>query len=155
MKVVLPAPTQYAPRVESIPDDGAKHVVGARWWVPWLMGFLVSGMALVALGTAFPVATLVIAGYGSTFGAAWKSRGRAGARATRGHWVAAGLSVLLFAGLGLLLGAAGFSIDDAQRGNAVPGAVVGGVLLAVGGGVLLAMAIAARRRRTRAARSPD
>jgi len=143
---------QYAPSVEPILDDGTKHVVGARWWVPWLVAFLVSGTTLVALSTAFPVATAVIAGYGSTFGAAWQGRARASARATRGHWAAAGFSVLLFAGLGLLLGSAGLSIDDGQRGNAVPGAAIGGALLVVGGGVLLPMAVAVRRRRSRPAR---
>jgi hypothetical protein len=53
----------------------------------------------------------------------------------------------MFTGLGLLLGAAGLSVDDDQRGNAVTGAVLGGALLAVGGGALLAMALTVRRRR--------
>jgi hypothetical protein len=133
--------------VEPTRDDDAEHVVGTRWWVPWLAGFLASGTALVVLSTVFPVAVAVLAGYGSSFGAAWQGRGRERPRATRGHWVAAGFSVLMFTGLGLLLGAAGLSVDDGQRGNAVPGAVLGGALLAVGGGVLLAMALTVRRRR--------
>lgn len=131
------------------PVDGTERVAGARWWVPWVAGFLASWATLIALSEVFPIAIAVLAGYGSSFGAAWKGRGRAGARATRGHWVAAGCSVALFVGFGLLLGAAGLSFSDEQRGNAAAGAVIGGVLLVVSGGALLAMVLAVRRRRRR------
>ena len=141
--------------VQSTADDDVAPAVGTRWWVPWLVGLLVSGTALAVLGMAFPVAIAVVAGYGSTLGAAWQGRGRTRARATRGHWVAAGFSVFLFVGLGLLLGAAGLSIDDGRQGGEVPGAAVGGVLFAVGGGALLAMALAVRRGRRRPATPAD
>jgi hypothetical protein len=131
----------------SDPDDGTERGAGARWWVPWVAGFLASAAALIALSEVFPVAMAVLAGYGSSVGAAWRGRGQTAARATRGHWVAAGCSVALFVGLGLLLGAVGLSFSDDQRGNAAAGAVVGGVLLAVSGGALLAMVLAVRRRR--------
>lgn len=135
--------------MEPAPDDRTERAVGARWWVPWLVGFLASAGALIAFSEVFPVAIAALAGYGSGVGAAWRSRGQPTARATRGHWVAAGCSVALFVGFGLLLGAAGLSFNDEQRGNAAAGAVIGGVLLVVSGGALLAMVLAVRRRRRR------
>ncbi|KQO62708.1 hypothetical protein [Curtobacterium sp. Leaf261] len=141
--------------MEPTPDDDAEHAAGIRWWVPWLAGFLASGASVVALSTVFPIAVAVLAGYGSAFGAAWQGRGRERPRVTRGHWAAAGFSVLMFTGLGLLLGAAGLSSNDGQRENAALGAVVGGLLLAVSGGAVLAMAIAVRRRRRRPTRSEE
>ncbi|WP_420365436.1 hypothetical protein AAEP80_18255 [Curtobacterium sp. L3-7] len=135
--------------MEPAPDDRTERADGARWWVPWLVGFVASMAALIALSEVFPVAMAVLAGYGSSVGAAWRGRGQTAGRATRGHWVAAGCSVALFVGIGLLLGAAGLSFSDDQRGNAAAGAVVGGVLLAVSGGALLAMILAVRRRRPR------
>lgn len=141
--------------MEPAPEGGTERAVGARWWVPWLVGFLASWAALIAFSTVFPVAIAVLAGYGSTLGAAWRGRGQAAARATRGQWVAAGFSVGLFTGVGLLLGAAGLSISDDHRGNAAAGAVIGGVLLVVGGGALLGMVLAVRRRRRRQLRTDD
>lgn len=137
------------------PSGDPERTVGPPWWVPWLVGFLTCGTALVALTTVFPVAIAVLAGYGSTVGAAWHGRARGGAprprrpvaRATRSHWIAAGCSVLLFTALALLLGSVGLSIDDDHRQNAVAGAVTGGVLLAVVGGALGVVLLAARHRR--------
>lgn len=137
----------YVPCMEPATDGGTEHAVGTRWWVAWLAGFLASGATLVALSTVFPVAMAVLAGFGATVGAAWRARGPASARETRGHWVGAGFSVVLFAALGLLLGATGLSIDDDHRGNAAAGAVLGGVLFVIAGGTLVGMVLAVRRRR--------
>lgn len=136
----------YAPAVEPTEGDGPPTTSGARWWVPWAVSFLVSATALVALTTVFPVATAALAGFGSMVGAAWRGRGRVRDRATAGHWAAGGLAALLFIGIALLLGAAGLSIDDDHRDNALPGAVVGGILLVAGSVAFLWMFLAVRRR---------
>lgn len=130
--------------MEPAPDDATKQVVGARWWVPWVTGLFASGFALIALSWYFPIAGFILPAYVSTLVPARQRGGRASARA---QWTFVGFCVTLFPGLGLFLGAIGLSVN--HRDNAVLGAVIGGVLLAVAICALVAIALVARRRRTR------
>jgi hypothetical protein len=61
-------------------------------------------------------------------------------------WCLSASMVLLGVGLSLLLGAVGLSNDDDRTDSAVPGAVLGGALFAVGAVGLLVAAVRQRRR---------
>jgi amino acid transporter len=116
----------------------------ARGFWLWVAGGVVVCIgAVVLLGTWFRIAPAVSAGWVVFAMNSFPQRQRLDLRSPR-LWGVSAVGLLLAIGLALLLGAIGLSSDDERTDSPVPGAVLGGVLVAAGA---LGLFLAWRRQR--------
>ncbi|PYY36692.1 hypothetical protein DEJ16_02970 [Curtobacterium sp. MCJR17_055] len=137
---------------------------GSAWgfWLWVVGGIVVCIAAVVLLGAWFRIAPAATAGWAVFAVNSFPQRQRLDPRSPR-LWSVSAIGLLLAVGLALLLGAVGLGSDDERTDSPVPGAVLGGVLVAAGAlGFLLfwlrqrRTAVDAEVERYRAAeRTPD
>ena len=120
---------------------------GSTWgfWLWAISGVVVSIAAGVLLGSWFRIAASVTIGWGVFAVAAFPTRARWDVRQPW-LWGFSAAMLVMLVGVSLLLGAAGLSNDE-RTDSPLPGAVLGGVLTAVG---TLALLLGRAHRRSRA-----
>lgn len=117
-----------------------------RRWVWWGAGLAVTIVVLAVLSHVLPVAMAVVAGWAA--GGVVTAQRPSGRPAPSGPVLAVAPSaqVLLFVGLGLLLGAAGLAIGDDHGDARGAAATLGAVLSVTGAVTLLVLLVRARSR---------
>ena len=120
---------------------------GSTWgfWLWAISGVVVSIAAGVLLGSWFRIAASVTIGWGVFAVAAFPTRARLDVWQPW-LWGFSAAMLVMLVGVSLLLGAAGLSNDE-RTDSPLPGAVLGGVLTAVG---TLALLLGRAHRRSRA-----